>query len=64
MSIHILMDKENMISNTVEILQYGEPWGNSGYENIGYWPQIAEEHIKGIISVSPDSHIFPYIEKC
>ena len=28
-----------------------------------YWPQIAETHIKGIISVSPDSCIFPYIEK-
>ena len=28
-----------------------------------YWPQIAETHIKGIISVSPDSCIFPFIEK-
>ena len=63
MSIHELMAKENMISNTVEILQYGETWGNSGYENVACWPQIAEEHIIGIISVSPDSHIFPYREK-
>ena len=30
---------------------------------IGYWPQIAEMHMKGMISVSPDSWIFPYIEK-
>ena len=35
------------------------PWGNSGY-----WAQVAEVHIKGMISVSPDSCIFPYIEKC
>ena len=28
-----------------------------------YWPQIAEVHIKGMISVSPDSCIFPYIKK-
>ena len=30
----------------------------------GYWPQIAKEHIKEMISVSPDSCIFPFIEKC
>ena len=29
----------------------------------GYWPQMAEVHIKGMISVSPDSCILPYIEK-
>ena len=29
-----------------------------------YWPQITEVHIKGVISVSPDSCIFPYKEKC
>ena len=39
---------------------YGEPWG---YENTGCWPQIAEAHMKGMISVSPASCIFPYIEK-
>ena len=26
----------------------------TGCENIGYWPQIAEVPIKGMISVSPD----------
>jgi len=26
-------------------------------------PRIAEMHLKGMISVSPDSCIFPYIEK-
>ena len=40
-----------------------EPWGNSGCENIGYWPQIAEVHIKGMISVGPDPWILPHIEK-
>ena len=39
-----------------------EPQGNSGCENKGYWPQIAELHIKGMISVSPDPCIFIYIE--
>ena len=29
-----------------------------------YQPKIAEVHIKGMISVSPDFCIFPYIEKC
>ena len=42
----------------------GEPWGKSGCENTGYWPQRAEVHIKGMISVSLDSCLFPYIEKC
>ena len=42
----------------------GKPWGNSGWENTGYWPQVAEVPIKGIISVSPDSCIFSYIEMC
>ena len=37
----------------------GGPWGNSGCENTGYWPQIAEIHIKGMISMSPDPCIFP-----
>ena len=32
-------------------------------ENTGYWPQIAKMHIKRMISVSPDSCIFPYLEK-
>ena len=38
-------------------------WGNSGCENTGGRPQIAEVHIKGMISVSPDSYIFPYMGK-
>ena len=32
--------------------------------NTGYWPQIAEVHIKRMVSMSPDSCIFSYIEKC
>ena len=31
-------------------------------KNTEYWPQIAEVHIKGMISISPDSCIFPYME--
>ena len=41
----------------------GEPGGNSGCENTGYWPQIAEVHIKGMISVSLDLCLFLYKEK-
>ena len=31
---------------------YREPWGDSGYENTGYWPQVGEVHIKEMISVN------------
>ena len=34
------------------------------WENSGYWPQIAEVRIKGMVLVSPDSCICPYIENC
>ena len=37
------------------------PWGDSGWENTGYWSQIAAVHIKRMISVSPDSCVFPHI---
>ena len=43
---------------------YSEPWEAQDMKNTGYRPQIAEVYIKGMISVSPDSSIFPYIEKC
>ena len=36
---------------------------NSGCERKRYWPQIAETGVKGMISVNPDSCIFPYMEK-
>ena len=29
-------------------------WGNSGWGNTGYWPQIAEVHLKGMTAISPD----------
>ena len=32
-------------------------------KNSGYWSQTTEIHMKGMISVSPDSCIFPYIQK-
>ena len=40
---------------------YNEPQQSSGYEK--YWPQIDEVYMKGMISLSPDSCIFPYVEK-
>ena len=41
----------------------GEPWGHLGLESTGYWPQVAELQVRRMISVSPDSCIFPYTEK-
>ena len=35
----------------------------SGCEHTGYWPQIAEMHMKGMISVSPDSGHLPIHRK-
>lgn len=32
-------------------------WGDAGWENRGYRPQGAKVHIKGVISVSPDSYL-------
>ena len=29
----------------------------------GYWSQTAEVHIQGMISASPSSYMFPYIEE-
>ena len=44
------------------------PWwaqGSSGCgKNIGCWPRIAEMHMKGVGSGSPDSCIFLYMEEC
>ena len=39
------------------------PWRDSAGESTGHWPQTAEVHTKGMISVSPDCCIFPYTEK-
>ena len=38
--------------------------GDSGWERKGYWPQTAKMHIKDMISINPDSCIFPHVEKC
>ena len=39
------------------------PEGTQVCENTGYWPQIGEVHITGMISVSPGSSTFSCIEK-
>ena len=36
---------------------------NSGWIKTGYWPWIVKMHIKGTVSMNPDSYIFSYIEK-
>ena len=41
----------------------GEPRGKEVQDmKRVYWPQTAEVHIKGMISVSPGSCIFPFIK--
>ena len=40
------------------------PKGTQDLKNTGYQPKIAEIHMRGMISVSLASWIFPYIEKC
>ena len=39
-------------------------WAASKGYRAGCWSQTAETHMKGMISVSPDSYIFWYIEEC
>ena len=50
-------------SHQITATSPGEPQGSSGCKNTRYCPQITEIHTKGMISVSPDSRIFPYTEK-
>ena len=38
------------------------PEGSLGWRKTGYWPQMVTMAIKGTISMSPNSCIFPYIE--
>ena len=40
----------------------GTPWGVKGWERKVFWPQIAELHIKGMISMSWDSCVFPFMK--
>ena len=44
---------------------WGMGWvGRDRSQKTCFWPQIAEMHMKEVISVSPDVCIFPYIEEC
>ena len=38
------------------------PLGDSGWKVTGYWPWIVKVHIKGVVSMSPDSSIFSFVE--
>ena len=60
-------DRNRMLSLSHKPLQpppNGAPWRGLGWENTGYWPQIAEVHIKGMISIRPEFCIFPHLAKC
>ena len=37
--------------------------GHSGFQKAGYRPYMVKVHIKVVISISPNSHVFPYIVK-
>ena len=58
--------EENTCHPTAIWLQplYGVPKGAQDAGKTQDWPRIAELHMKGIGSVSPDSCIFPYTEEC
>ena len=36
---------------------YSEHWGTQDVKNTEYWTQIAEMHMEGMISKSPDSSL-------
>lgn len=57
--------EESLTSNSHQTAAtpHGKPPEDTQDMNTGYWSQIAEEHIKEIISGSPDFCTFPYIEK-
>lgn len=51
------------------VIRWQSPWmvhpeKNSGWENTGFWPQMAEVHIQGMTALSPDLCILPHIQKC
>ena len=51
-------------SHQTAATMYSEHQGELRMSKIQDIGPIAEMHMKGIISVSPDSCISPYIEKC
>ena len=60
------LSKENTCNLTaikLQTLPTESPKGAQDVKNTGYWPRVAEIHTKRMISASPDSWTFPYIEK-
>ena len=49
-------------SHQVAATLYDGHWGTPNVENVGCCPQIAEMHMEGMISVNPDSCVFPFME--
>ena len=53
-------------NNACNLVAAGAPYNKQGTKDVknqeaGCWPQLAEMHMKGMISVRPDSCIFLYI---
>ena len=61
-SVHGIFQTKVLEWGAHQGLWASEPWGNSGCENTGHWPQIGEVHIKEMVSVSPNSFTCPYIK--
>ena len=40
--------------STAAVMPDSALWGNSGRGNTGYWPRIAEAHLTGMTTMSPD----------
>ena len=51
-TIRRVAQNQTQLSNSLQPVPYGEPWGNSGRENTGHRPQIAEVQIRKMVSVS------------
>ena len=52
----------HLAATRLQQLPEGTAWGNSGWENRTL-AQRAKVHLKGLISLSPNYHTFPYTEK-
>ena len=57
------LGKEKNAGHQAAATPDGEPKGSSGCENTRHWTSRAVMHVKGMIPGSPDSCIFPHMEK-
>ena len=51
-TVHRVAQSRTQLSNSLQAIYYSEPWGNSGRENTGHWPQLAEVQVREMVLVS------------